>query len=108
MLYIVGNTIKLTRGDTAYLTVSITHNEEDYVVQSTDKLEFSVKKTVNDTEYVLRKEVIGNNVIHIEPSDTAGFAFGLYKYDIQLTTASGDVFTIVDVATFEIMPEVTE
>lgn len=107
MLYINGNTIKLTRGDTAFLRVPITREGEEYVVQPTDTLAFSVKKNVRDENFTFQKVVTGDNLVHIEPTDTAGFPFGSYKYDIQLTTSSGDVFTIVDVSTFEILPEVT-
>lgn len=108
MLYIDGNNIKLTRGDTAYLTVPIkTALGEDYVVQAGDTLTLSVKKKSTDNNYVFQKVLDGSNTFHIEPQDTAGIEFGKYKYDIQLNTANGDVYTIIDVSTFTILEEVT-
>lgn len=108
MLYIDGNNIKLTRGDTAYLTVPIkTALGEDYVVQAGDALTLSVKKKSTDNNYVFQKVLDGSNTFHIEPQDTAGIEFGKYKYDIQLNTANGDVYTIIDVSTFTILEEVT-
>lgn len=108
MLYIDGNNIKLTRGDTAYLTVPIkTALGEDYVVQDGDTLTLSVKKKSTDNNYVFQKVLDGSNTFHIEPQDTAGVEFGKYKYDIQLNTANGDVYTIIDVSTFTILEEVT-
>lgn len=108
MLYITGNNIRLTRGDTAYLTVPITmDNGEEYAIQNGDTLVMSVKRTVDDSEYCFQKFVQNDNTIHIDPVDTDVLPFGKYKYDIQLNKADGDVFTLIDVATFEILPEVT-
>lgn len=107
MLYIDGNTIRMTRGDTVYLTVPIANVDEEYTVQPNDMLTLSLKKTVRDTEYVLQKKITGDNTFHIEPVDTASIPFGKYKYDIQLDCEDGSVYTIIPVSTFEIMPEVT-
>lgn len=108
MLYIDGNIIRLTRGDTAYLTVPIvTESGEEYVMQSGDILSFSVKKNESMDEYLFQKVVTGSNAIHIEPNDTTNIPFGKYRYDVQLNLASGDVFTVIEPNTFEIMKEVT-
>ena len=108
MLNISGNNIKLTRGDTAYLSVPITMaNGEPYEMQSTDTLTLSVKKWLTDTEYKFQKTSIGTNTFHIEPSDTKNLEFRKYVYDIQLQTAEGDVFTVIPTSEFEILTEVT-
>lgn len=102
-------TIQLTRGDTARLTVSITNeiDGEEYVMKEDDTLVLSVKKTVNDAEVLLKKVLKGENTFHIEPKDTAKMKFGHYKYDVQLTTAGGDVYTVISPTVFEVMAEVT-
>lgn len=102
-------TIQLTRGDTARIRVSVTNeiDGEEYIVQSDDTLVLSIKKTVNDAEVLLKKVLKGENTFHIEPKDTAKMKFGHYKYDVQLTTAGGDVYTVIAPTTFEIMAEVT-
>lgn len=107
MLYINGTDIQLTRGDTAYLTVSLIFNGEEYVMSSSDTLTLSVKKNVNNAEYVFSKSVTGGNEIHIEPADTAALAFGKYKYDVQLNTSDGDVYTVIPPSVFELLVEVT-
>ena len=109
MLYVLPDkTIRLTRGDTAYLTIPITTaTEEEYVMAAGDTLTLSVKKSLSDTKYLMQKTVVGANTLKIEPSDTNALAFTKYKYDVQLTTEGGDVFTIIDVSVFEILPEVT-
>lgn len=108
MLYINDNNIRLTRGDTAYLTVPIiTASNEEYHMQSDDTLTFSVKKNESSEEYVLQKVVKGANAIHIEPSDTSILPFGKYKYDVQINLNNGDVYTVIEPSTFELMKEVT-
>ena len=109
MLYIDDKTIKLTRGDTARLTVPIVNlaNNGEYTMESGDILYFTVKKTAKDTEFLFQKSVTGSNSIHIRPEDTADLSFGKYKYDVQLTTATGDVYTVIEPSTFEVMEEIT-
>ena len=102
-------TIRLTRGDTARLTIPIINSasNSEYAMQSGDVLFFTVKKSAKDTNYLFQKKVIGANSIHIKPEDTDNLSFGKYKYDVQLTTASGDVYTIIEPSVFEIMEEIT-
>lgn len=102
-------TIRLTRGDTARLTIPIINSasNSEYTMQSGDVLFFTVKKSAKDTNYLFQKKIIGANLIHIKPEDTDNLSFGKYKYDAQLTTASGDVYTIIEPSVFEIMEEIT-
>lgn len=110
MLYVKDDgTIRLTRGDTARLTVPIINmvDSSEYSMESDDKLYFTVKKSAKDSEPLFQIEVKGLNTIHIKPEDTEGFLFGKYRYDVQLSTASGDVYTIIEPSTFEVMEEIT-
>lgn len=102
-------TIRLTRGDTARLTIPIINSasNSEYIMQSGDVLFFTVKKSAKDTNYLLQKKSTGINSIHIKPEDTDNLSFGKYKYDVQLTTAFGDVYTIIEPSVFEIMEEIT-
>lgn len=113
MLYIESdNKIRLTRGDTARLEINVTTADEsgsitDYKILPEDTLTLSVKKKVKDSTYILQKTINGSTVFHIKPEDTRGVSFGTYVYDVQLTTSDGDVYTIIEPTSFEIMTEVT-
>ena len=110
MLYVdKSNNIRLTRGDTARFVVSVKNEvtQQSYDIQSTDTLTMTIKDSIRDGEACVQKTNTGSNVFHILPSDTSGLNFGKYVYDVQLTTASGDVYTVVEPATFELMEEVT-
>ena len=78
--------IKLTRGDNV--------------------LTFAVKKSYEDNELIIEKQITGSTTFHIEPKDTKGLAFGKYKYDVQITTAAGDNYTFIDKKDFIITEEV--
>lgn len=103
-----GNAVSLTRGDTAYLNVTITNDADDteYELQDGDTLVFTVKKNVDD-DPIVQKKIAGGTVFHIEPKDTVLADFGKYKYDILLYTEAGDVFTVIPSSTFELLEEVT-
>lgn len=110
MLYIKDDgTIRLTRGDTAELAVELTYDNsvDAYSIKSDDKLTLTVKKSVKDTAALIQKIVIGSNNIFINPVDTSSLAFGKYKYDVQLETADGKVYTVIEPSIFEVMEEVT-
>lgn len=110
MLYIESNNvIRLTRGDTAKLTVPIENDLDNssYVMDEQDTLTFTIKKSVKDNENLIQKVVIGSNNFHIKPEDTDSLPFGKYVYDVQLTTAGGDVYTVIEPTSFEILSEVT-
>ena len=110
MLYVESDgTIKLTRGDTARLTVDIDNDVDgnEYIIQEEDTLTMTIKKNITDTVPALQKISKGVNVFHIQPSDTSQLDFGSYKYDIQLMTADGDVYTVIGPATFTLLKEVT-
>lgn len=110
MLYILeDNTIRLTRGDTARFTIDIndTSSESYYQLIENDILELTIKASVKDNVPLISKKIVGSNEFHIEPSDTKNLSFRKYIYDVQLTTSDGDVYTIIEPSTFEIMKEVT-
>lgn len=101
------NSIKLTRGDTARFNVPLKlESGEEYAMQPGDTLTFSMKKSKSDTEYAVRKVVTGTNEFHLEPKDTKGLNFGKHKYDVELTTESGDNYTVISYCTFTIAEEV--
>ena len=99
--------IKLTRGDTARLTVSVkTKDGELYTVKSDDVLTLTVKGDYADEEALIEKKITGTTTFHIKPEDTKGLAFGTYVYDVQIKTAEGDNYTVIADKKFKITNEV--
>ena len=100
------NSIELTRGDTARISLSITKADGTPYDYSADTVLFSVKTSVLSTELVLQKTVT-DGTVYIAPSDTEELKYGDYVYDVELTTQSGDVCTIITPARFTLTAEVT-
>ena len=105
MFDIKDQTIILTRGDSARITVELEANDEPYEMQEGDTLTLTVKRDANDSEAVLQLEAV-DGVFIFAPSATDGLAFGKYRYDIQLETAAGEVYTPI-VSDFKLTEEVT-
>lgn len=109
MLRIDEGKIYLTRGDTAYLDILITLDDgANYVPTDGDKIYFSVKQNLDDTEYALQKEVAAGETIILMPADTNSLPIGKYWYDVQLNTAIGEVFTVIEKSAFYLREEVTD
>lgn len=106
MFYIEGNNINITRGDTAVLTVPLEASGQPYDMQSGDILYLTVKKSVNDTNYLFQLTST-DGLFNFLPETTKSLNFGVYKYDIQLTTANEDVYTVIPVSSFKVLEEVT-
>lgn len=94
MFEIKDGVIKITRGDSASLTVGLKKKDgSDYVMKSGDTLTMTVRKVIGAS--VLMQIVSETNTIYIAPSDSKKLAVGSCVYDIELKTASGDVFTVI-------------
>ena len=103
MLKIEEGKIYLTRGDTAYLNVAIDGREP----QAGDTVILSVKKNIDDADYAFQKNVSFGEIFVIMPEDTKDLEYGKYYYDVQVNTAIGEVFTVIEKTAFYIREEVT-
>lgn len=100
--------IRITRGDSALLSVELFDDEGAYELKPGDKLELCAKKHVQDTHYSIHLYADDSATFAFAPSDTAKLAFGSYPYDIQLTLANGDVYTVIPLSHIIICEEVTK
>lgn len=113
MLYINNNNIRLTRGDTAWLEVPIDNKAVGAAYEIADgdtmfmTVRMGVKKSADDNNFLFQKKTVGSNVFHIVPTDTADLSYGDYHYDVELHTADGEVYTVIDDKTFTLLKEVT-
>lgn len=76
-------------------------------MQTGDVLVITVKRSTYVPDALFQKTFDSSMQAKIEPADTANLSYGKYWYDVQLTTAGGDVFTVVVPHMLEVMPEVT-
>ena len=104
--------IKITQGDTASLKVSLKmSNGEPYEMQAGDSLTLTVRRRPGETKLV---EITSEtDTLEFAPADTKSLEAGAYCFDIQLSTADGDIFTVVGMNTgtltnMTVLPEITE
>jgi hypothetical protein len=94
MFEIKDKVIKITRGDSASLKVGLKKADgSDYVMQEGDTLTMTVRKVIGSS--ILMQVVSNTNTIYISPSDSKNLLVGSCVYDIELRTATQDVFTVI-------------
>jgi len=110
MFTIKKTSIILTRGDTLKAEISITDKDGNpYIPVPGDTIRFAMKKHYNDpdTEVLIVKDIpINTMILQLDPADTKDLDFGNYVYDIQITTAGGDVDTFIAKASLTLTEEV--
>ena len=98
------NNIKLTRGDTAILTLSVTRNGSEYDFSS-DLVQFTVKRNTVTEDIVIQKTFSGTSIT-INPSDTKNLQYTDLKYDVQIINSSNEVYTVITPHDFILTEEV--
>lgn len=104
---ICGSTITLTRGDSLKAYVEMTEDGKTFSARSSDRVRFAMKKSYEDAEPLLVKEIPTDTMLlSLAPEDTKQLSFGAYVYDIELTTADGEVDTFIPKGKIKITEEV--
>lgn len=104
--------IKITKGDSASLLVNLKMaSGEAYQMQAGDMLTLTVRRMPGDEKLI---EIVSDSeILTFIPSYTKDLEPGAYCFDIQLTTANGDIFTVVGMTSstltnMTVLPEITE
>lgn len=112
MLKIRGNTLYLTRGDTANIKVKVRRNGKCYTPEEGDTIRFALTASpvLTDSTAILVKSIpIDTMILTLDPVDTADLEFERYKYDIKLSLANnGGEHTIIEDASLNITPNVPD
>lgn len=112
MLKIVNDIIKLTKGDSAMFSVSISFADgSPYELKSGDKLKMTVRRRIGSD--VLLESESTTGTITLTHEMTSKLIPGQCVYDIELKTSSGEVYTVIgltDNSTYNmyVVGEVTE
>lgn len=98
--------IFLTRGNTAVFNLTIKKDGEVYDY-SNDLVQLTIKKNIY-TKKVLIQKTFEFGAVKFVPGDTDNIDYGVYKYDVALTTPGGDFYTVIKEKDFNITGRVTE
>lgn len=101
------NTIRITRGDTLNITVTLTDNDGYiYTPSENDTVLFTVKKSAVASDILIQKTIdITTLELELVESDTRDLAFGEYKYEVEVVTEHGDHYTVIKNAPFIVTEE---
>ncbi len=102
---VMGNNIFHRRGDTAKLKVNLSMGDAPYAFKDGDSGLFTVKKRVTDDDIVLQKEM-ADGAFLLLPDDTKDLTPGSYRYDMQVTLSSGEVYTVA-MGKYKLLPDIT-
>ena len=101
MVDVKDNDIRMTRGDTAILNLSIQNADgTPYEITSDDTILLTVKKNTT-------AKAVADNRITITPKETESLEYGPYCYDVELRRTDGFVATIISPHTLTLCEEVT-
>lgn len=102
------NNIKLTRGDTATLTIELTDLEGfPYIPNPDDTILFGIKLNEWDTSCLKRILIDPITMkLDISKATTNDLDFLTYYYDIKLITADGQTDTFINARKFEVLRQI--
>lgn len=101
--------IKMVQGDTVkfYIDVAYGIDKVEYELSEGDIITFLMKKYIYDKQPLIQKDIpIDTCMLEIDPEDTMNLPFGEYHYNVQLTLAKGEVYTVIPDSLFLIKPRV--
>lgn len=110
MLKISGTKIFLTRGDSAYITLTINTKDGVYELQDGDTVKCQVRTEPNDGQLLFEGQIdiVRDEIVwHIRPEDTKDLEVDKYYWDAQLELPNGDIFTFIPSSIFKLTDEVT-
>lgn len=109
-----GGNVKIIRGDTGVLELSIEDAQGQSYDFSGDTVILTVKKSSWDKDAVIQKTFNSDKQVVFEVEDTKNLAFGDYVFDVQLTHTEGEgteaittVDTVIPVHKFTVGQEVS-
>lgn len=111
-MIVEGQNLSMVRGDSEAITVTMRKDNERVPFAAGDTVYFTVKESPMIPDVALQKMVVrftqdGAARIELKPEDTKKLSPRQYWYDIQFTSAAGEVKTIVGKSMFTLREEIT-
>lgn len=95
MIIDANKNIKMTRGDSADITIELTTSGGEAYDFSNDVVKFGVKRSAFESNLAIEKTVDSSTgKFTLEPEDTANLEFGDYLYDIRVYHTDSETGTV--------------
>lgn len=94
MFQVTKNNVKMVRGDTGEMELSLTLEDGTAIAPAAYTATFSLKKSIDDVAVILKKTFVDGK-ISFSHNDTNNLPYGTYVYDVQVQVLeSGSIHTI--------------
>ena len=102
----VNNKIKMVRGDTACIEISL----DNHTLVKGDQVKFTVKKSMTSEEVSIQKIITeftdeGTAMLRLLEEDTKDLDAGDYLYEIEVRLIDGTIDTIINAVQFKIVAD---
>lgn len=98
--------IFMVKGNTALFNLTLKKDGQPYDY-SNDLVQLTIKTDIYTNKVLIQKTFAGGSIKFV-PDDTDNIDYGVYKYDVALTTPGGDFYTVIKEKDFNITGRVTE
>lgn len=88
------NNIYLTKGDTAVIDITLTYDDEPWIMQAGDSISFALKRNVNFNYTVFSREY-DEPAISLYTADTNALSFGEYDYSLTYNHSDRTIDTFL-------------
>ena len=95
------NNVRMTRGDTGRMKISVTCDGKPYKVAADEQLVLTVAMAINKPP-VLQMEIGGADTFQFTSEDTQHCELFRHRYNVKLVRANGDEHTVIPWSYFEI------
>lgn len=108
MFQISKNNIKMVRGDTGEVELSLTLDDEEKTIVEPSAYEavFTLKKNVDDVAFIMQKQFVDGKIT-FSHEDTNILPYGVYTYDVQVKVLEDSSVHTIGQHSFVILADVT-
>ena len=108
MFQISKNNIKMVRGDTGEVELSLTLDDEGKTIVEPSAYEavFTLKKNVDDVAFIMQKQFVDGKIT-FSHEDTNPLPYGVYTYDVQVKVLEDSSTHTIGQHSFVILADVT-
>ena len=106
MFQVVKNNVKMVRGDTGEMELSLTLEDGTAIDPAAYTAVLSLKKSIDDVATILKKTFIDGK-ISFSHEDTNNLPYGTYVYDVQVELLEDGSIHTIGYHSFVVLADVT-
>lgn len=106
MFQVTKNNVKMVRGDTGRIELSLTLDDGTVVEPDAYSAVFSLKKNIDDVAVIIKKAFVDGE-ISFDHNDTNNLPYGTYVYDVQVELIEDNSVHTIGYHSFVVLADVT-